>query len=49
MTRKLALKKDVLQELTTDDLRGVVAGTRDTLYSCLDFVSCDIVNCLLEP
>lgn len=49
MTRTLSLKKDVLQELTTDELRGVVAGTRDTLYSCMDFVSCDIVNCLLEP
>ena len=48
MPRKLSLKRDVLQELTPQELGVVVGGTRDTLYSCMAYVSCDIVNCLLS-
>ena len=46
MPRKLSLKKDVLRELTTDELRGVNAGTRDTMYSCMTFISCYVTDCL---
>lgn len=44
--RSLSLKRDVLQELTTDELAGVTGGTRETLYSCLAFISCGVVECL---
>ena len=45
MTRKLSLKKDVLQELTTDELRGV-AGGHPTWFSCLDYISCNPLDCV---
>lgn len=48
MTRKLSLKRDVLQELTTGELTGVVGGTFETAYSCLDYVTCDIVRCYVS-
>ena len=48
MTRKLTLKRDVLQELSSDDLNLVVGGTRDTLFSCYTFVSCNILECLVD-
>jgi hypothetical protein len=52
MTRKLSLKRDVLQELSSDELTGVAAGTKttidtktllDTMYSCLTYQSCACV------
>lgn len=46
MTRRLALRREVLRELSTDELAAVVGGTRDTFYSCLDFVSCDLIRCV---
>ncbi len=49
MNRKLSLKRDVLQELTSAELTGVVAGTKDTMYSCMTFISCYITDCLLDP
>lgn len=45
--RKLVLKRDVLQSLTDDELVDVVAGTRDTLYSCMDYISCAVTECIL--
>ena len=48
MARTLILKRDVLRELSNDELSGVVAGTRETMYSCLDYVSCHIVDCLAD-
>lgn len=48
MPRKLSLKRDVLQELSSEELGDVVGGTRETLYSCYAYISCDIVNCLLS-
>lgn len=41
--RTLALRREVLQELTDADLNGVAAGavtTRPTAASCLDYISC---------
>ncbi len=46
MTRTLSLKRDVLQELSSDELSVVVAGT-ETSFSCLDFISCNPLDCLL--
>ena len=47
MTRTLTLKRDVLQELSSDELAGVAGGTTagtktvlDTMYSCLTYQSC---------
>ena len=50
--RTLNLKRDVLVELSTDELTGVVGGTvktvevRETLYSCYAYISCGVVECL---
>jgi len=44
--RKLSLKRDVLNELTTDELTGVVGGTKETMYSCMTYVSCYILDCV---
>lgn len=44
--RTLSLKRDVLQELTTDELEVVNGGTRETLYSCYTYVSCGVLECL---
>jgi hypothetical protein len=47
MTRKLSLKRDVLTELSSDELTGVVAGTlKPTAYSCLDYISCYALQCV---
>lgn len=43
-TRRLSLKRDVLQELTPGEL-GVVAGG-GTEASCLDYISCWAWQCL---
>ena len=48
MTRRLALRREVLRELSTDELASVVGGTRETLYSCMDFESCDFVRCVIS-
>ena len=49
MTRKLTLKRDVLQELSSDELSGVVAGTtKETMYSCMTYISCYITDCLVD-
>jgi hypothetical protein len=48
MTRKLTLKKDVLAELSSAELTEVVGGTRDTLFSCLTYVSCNPLDCVLS-
>ncbi len=45
MTRTLSLKRDVLQELSTDELDAVVGGTL-TAISCLTYVSCLVLACL---
>jgi hypothetical protein len=45
MPRKLSLKRDVLQELGTDELKDVIGGTKETLYSCLAYISCDLLRC----
>lgn len=46
--RTLALKREALRRLTDDELHGVAGGDA-TLLSCLDYVSCHILQCLLEP
>ena len=35
MTKRLVLKKDVLGDLTTEDLRSVVVGRDPTINGCL--------------
>lgn len=44
-SRKLSLKRDVLQDITPDELVSVAGG--GTQFSCLDYISCGIVECLL--
>lgn len=44
MTRRLSLKKDVLQELTTAELGSVAGGA--TEFSCLDYISCFPWQCV---
>lgn len=44
MIRTLVLKRTVLQELTADELGGVVGG--DNSFSCLDYVSCNVPWCI---
>ena len=46
MTRKLALRRDVLRELSAGELSGVVAGGAE--ISQLDFVTCQLPFCLLS-
>jgi hypothetical protein len=48
--RTLSLKREVLQELADNDLQVVgAAGTiPDTMYSCLAYVSCDLLRCVVE-
>ena len=46
MTRTLSLKREALRELSTEELTGVAGGTRDTLFSCYTFVSCNPLDCL---
>ncbi|HVF06179.1 MAG TPA: hypothetical protein VNA20_15160 [Frankiaceae bacterium] len=52
MTRKLSLKRETLQELTTDELHGVAGaaqtrqGLCETMFSCMTFISCNVVECL---
>ena len=51
-TRKLTLKRDVLQELGTDELADVIAGTAtgtgagQTRHSCLAYISCYQQHCV---
>ena len=51
MNRKLSLKREVLAELSQEDMRGVGAG-RFTEVSCLGscymFVSCDLGDCMTD-
>ena len=51
-SRQLTLKRDVLQELGTDELAEVVAGTAtgtgagQTRHSCLAYISCYPQDCV---
>ena len=54
--RRLTLKRDVLQELGSDDLAIVAGGTRpdirdlaDTMYSCLHYISCAVLHTCWAP
>ena len=46
--RTLSLKREVLQEITADELAGVGGGTRTdpTGMSCLDYISCWAWRCI---
>jgi len=52
MTRRtLSLKREVLQEITSSDLSlvgGAARSDTETMYSCLAYVSCDILRCVAE-
>ncbi len=49
MKKKLKLKDLTVQsfvtEVRSDEVKG---GTAQTIYSCLDYVTCDIVRCYLS-
>lgn len=45
MKRTLSLKRTVVRELTSDELGAVVGGGPLSL-SCLDYVSCNLLDCL---
>lgn len=47
MTRTLALKKDTLAELASDDLSAVVGGSAGTCWTCL--VQCLTDDCQRQP
>jgi len=46
LKRKLVLKRDVVRELTTDEMTEVVGGTKETFFSCYTFISCNPLDCL---
>jgi hypothetical protein len=47
--RTLSLKREVLQELSDADLHVVAGGTvPQTWYSCLDYLSCNVLGCVLR-
>ena len=48
--RKLALKREVVAELADADLRAVAAGeaVTNTCFSCLTFISCNPLQCLIS-
>lgn len=51
MNRKLSLKREVLAELSQEDLRSVGAGRFtevSCLGSCYTFVSCNVTDCWFE-
>lgn len=53
MTRRtLSLKREVLNELTAADLAVVAGAAGDsvpqTWYSCLDYLSCNVLGCVLR-
>jgi hypothetical protein len=51
MNRKLSLKREVLAELSQEDLRNVGAGRFtevSCLGSCYTFVSCNLGDCMTE-
>jgi hypothetical protein len=41
----LTLKRDVLRELTLDELTGV-NGAGETYYTCYAVISCGLIECL---
>jgi len=46
MRRTLSLRREVLRELSDADLNVVAGGTvPQTWYSCLDFLSCNVLQC----
>ncbi len=50
MTRKLSLRREALQELTTAELAGVAGGTKHSYDwscgSCMTYVSCYMTDCI---
>jgi len=49
MKKKLNLKDLTVQSFVTEvKLDEVKGGTAQTIYSCLDYVTCDIVRCYLS-
>lgn len=58
MHRRLSLKREVLQELSTADLTAVVGAAppditdikdiAQTAYSCLAYISCNILACVIR-
>jgi len=56
--RRLTLKREVLQELSANDLSAVVGagpatttivGVGETMYSCMMFISCAFLNTCFAP
>jgi hypothetical protein len=45
--RKLALKRELLADLSTDELRAV-AGAGVTMLSCATYISCNPLACVIE-
>lgn len=45
-SRKLTLKQEALQELTSGELDAVVGAAQQTQYSCLDYISCWWWQCI---
>lgn len=49
MRRTLSLKRESLHELTASDLASVVGGKlTETCYSCLAYISCNILQCVAK-
>ena len=47
-TRKLALKREIGVELADAELREIAGGTRQTMFSCLTYISCNPLECLIS-
>jgi hypothetical protein len=57
--RRLTLKREVLQELSANDLSAVggaagpvtttIVGVGETMYSCLAYISCAFLNTCFAP
>lgn len=45
-TKRLVLRREAVRELSAGELEQVVGGVTVTCFSCLDFISCNPLDCL---
>lgn len=44
--RSLTLRRETLAEIDRGDLAAVAGGLTDTCFSCLDYISCNPLQCI---
>lgn len=47
MKKKLKLNDLKVQSFVTADAENIKGGTGETMYSCLAYVTCNVVGCVL--